>query len=114
MRQGRLVLWGRDYGQAMTFVVAGIFKELVTVLVSHAVFGDTFGPANVAGLVVVVAGVALYNVHKYRTVVLYAPPLPTHREIHTYTHTYTHTHTHTHTDIPTHLAPSRRFRVRAP
>jgi len=55
----------------MTFVVAGIFKEFVTVIISHIVFGDEFGPANIAGLVIVVTGVALYNVHKYQTVIKY-------------------------------------------
>ena len=51
---------------ALTFMVAGVFKEIVTVLVAHATFGDEFTPMNGFGLAVLISGVCLYNYQKYR------------------------------------------------
>ncbi|KAJ1568475.1 hypothetical protein HK405_001574 [Cladochytrium tenue] len=47
----------------VTFSVAGICKELLTIVASAAVFGDRpFTPARSLGLAVSIAGVAAYNV----------------------------------------------------
>ena len=49
---------------AMTFVVAGVSKELITIICAVAFFGDEFGPVNIAGLVIVIIGIVLFNVYK--------------------------------------------------
>jgi drug/metabolite transporter (DMT)-like permease len=51
---------------ALTFMVAGVFKEIVTVLVAHAVFGDEFTRLNGFGLAVLISGVCLFNWQKWR------------------------------------------------
>jgi multidrug transporter EmrE-like cation transporter len=53
---------------ALTFMVAGTFKEIVTVLAAVAFLGESFSRVNAAGLAVLVAGVALFNYDKYRKV----------------------------------------------
>ena len=53
---------------ALTFMVAGTFKEIVTVLAAVAFLGESFSRINAAGLAVLVAGVALFNYTKYRKV----------------------------------------------
>ena len=53
---------------ALTFMVAGTFKEIVTVLAAVAFLGESFSKINAAGLAVLVAGVALFNWTKYRKV----------------------------------------------
>ena len=53
---------------ALTFMVAGTFKEIVTVLAAVAFLGESFSRINAAGLAVLVAGVALFNWTKYRKV----------------------------------------------
>ena len=53
---------------ALTFMVAGTFKEIVTVLAAVAFLGESFSRINAAGLGVLVAGVALFNWTKYRKV----------------------------------------------
>ena len=50
---------------ALTFMVAGTFKEIVTVLAAVALLGEPFSPVNAAGLAVLIAGVALFNYNKY-------------------------------------------------
>ena len=50
---------------ALTFMVAGVFKEIVTVLVAHVVFGDEFTPLNGFGLAVLISGVCLFNYQRY-------------------------------------------------
>lgn len=47
-------------------MVAGSFKELLTVAAGVVVFGDTFTAVNAAGIAILVAGVALFNIRKYR------------------------------------------------
>lgn len=51
---------------ALTFMVAGVFKEIVTVMVAHFTYGDQFTALNGAGLVVLLAGVGLFNFQQYR------------------------------------------------
>jgi len=45
----------------LTLSVAGIFKELLTVLASAWLLGDTLTPTNMAGLAICLLGIALYN-----------------------------------------------------
>lgn len=45
----------------VTFSVAGIFKEIMTILLSAVIFGDNFTPLNILGLVISITGVGLYN-----------------------------------------------------
>lgn len=49
---------------AVTVMVIGTGKDVVTVLVSIVVFGDVFGPENFAGLFFVLCGILAYNRHK--------------------------------------------------
>ena len=51
---------------ALTFMVAGVFKEIVTIIVGHVIFGDEFTPLNGVGLSILMAGVILYNYQKYQ------------------------------------------------
>ena len=51
---------------ALTFMVAGVFKEIVTVLLAAAIFGDEFTRLNELGLAVLISGVCLYNYQKWR------------------------------------------------
>jgi solute carrier family 35, member C2 len=51
---------------ALTFMVAGTFKEIVTVLAAVTFLGEAFTAINAAGLAVLIAGVALFNYTKYR------------------------------------------------
>eukprot|EP00128_Syssomonas_multiformis_P007315 Colp12_sorted_trinity150504_noHs@10447 len=53
---------------SVTLSVAGIFKEIVTVLLSHVIFGDRMEAINIAGLVVATLGIAYFNVLKYKEV----------------------------------------------
>ncbi|RKP01045.1 hypothetical protein CXG81DRAFT_12467 [Caulochytrium protostelioides] len=50
----------------VTLSVAGICKEVVTILVSMMVFGDHLTAMNVVGLFVSLVGIALYNLHRVR------------------------------------------------
>ncbi|KAJ3113432.1 Triose-phosphate Transporter [Phlyctochytrium bullatum] len=45
----------------VTFSIAGIFKEIVTIVASAIVFKDQFTATNIAGLIVSLIGIALYN-----------------------------------------------------
>eukprot|EP00879_Flechtneria_rotunda_P012185 GHRR01012726.1.p1 GENE.GHRR01012726.1~~GHRR01012726.1.p1 ORF type:complete len:284 (+),score=81.44 GHRR01012726.1:382-1233(+) len=49
---------------ALTFMIAGTVKEVVTVITAVAVFGDQFGLINGIGLFVVILGVLLFNWYK--------------------------------------------------
>ncbi|GLC42101.1 hypothetical protein PLESTB_000630800 [Pleodorina starrii] len=51
---------------ALTFMIAGTVKEVVTVLSAVLVMGDKLTWVNCLGLVVVICGVLLFNYHKYR------------------------------------------------
>lgn len=53
----------------MTLSVAGIFKEIATILLSSTVFGDELTPINVTGLCVALTGIAMYNYLKYNLLV---------------------------------------------
>jgi len=49
---------------ALTFMIAGTVKEVVTVIASILVFQDDFGLINGIGLLVVIIGVLLFNYYK--------------------------------------------------
>jgi solute carrier family 35 protein C2 len=49
----------------MTLSVAGIFKEIATILLSSNVFGDELTPINVTGLCIALTGIGMYNYLKY-------------------------------------------------
>eukprot|EP00892_Ulva_mutabilis_P004910 jgi/Ulvmu1/2791/UM140_0021.1 len=51
---------------ALTFMVAGVFKEIVTVMVAHFTYGDQFTALNGAGLAVLLCGVGLFNYQQWR------------------------------------------------
>ena len=51
---------------SLTLSVAGIFKEVLTVLASVAMFGDVLTPTRIAGLVVCLLGIGAYQVTRYR------------------------------------------------
>ncbi|RKP07972.1 triose-phosphate transporter family-domain-containing protein, partial [Thamnocephalis sphaerospora] len=50
----------------VTLSVCGIFKEVLTILVSIMVFGDQLTPLNVFGLFVTMVGICMYNWLKIR------------------------------------------------
>ena len=49
------------YTSVVTFSVAGIFKEILTIFVGGAVFGDRFGFWNTIGLIISLCGIIAYN-----------------------------------------------------
>ena len=51
----------------VTLSVAGIFKEVLTVIVASAIFGDELTPINITGLCITIFGIALYNWLRFRT-----------------------------------------------
>eukprot|EP00803_Ostreobium_quekettii_P001878 evm.model.scf_188.11 EVM.evm.TU.scf_188.11 scf_188:101557-108626(-) len=51
---------------ALTFMVAGTLKEVVTVLAAVFFYDEHFGVINGVGLVVLLTGVSLYNFTKYQ------------------------------------------------
>eukprot|EP00798_Chlamydomonas_sp_ICE-L_P015942 gene15942-22074_t len=53
---------------ALTFMIAGTCKEVVTVIAAVLVMGDTFGPVNTVGLIIVIFGVVLFNWYKYQKI----------------------------------------------
>ncbi|KAG2496800.1 hypothetical protein HYH03_005207 [Edaphochlamys debaryana] len=53
---------------ALTFMIAGTVKEVVTVLAAMLVMGDKLTAINGLGLVIVIIGVLLFNLYKYRKV----------------------------------------------
>lgn len=52
----------------VTLSVAGIFKEVLTVIVASTLFGDELTPINVTGLCITLVGIGLYNWLRYRIV----------------------------------------------
>lgn len=50
---------------ALTFMIAGTVKEVVTVLAAVAIMGDKLTPVNSVGLCIVIVGVLLFNRYKY-------------------------------------------------
>ncbi|KAJ2784692.1 hypothetical protein H4R18_000983 [Coemansia javaensis] len=51
---------------ALTFSIAGMFKEVAVVGVAHLVFGDTMSAMNTCGMLVALLGIGLYNWLKIR------------------------------------------------
>ncbi|CAI5999603.1 unnamed protein product [Closterium sp. NIES-64] len=49
---------------AVTFSVAGTVKEGATILVSHLVFSDRFTRVNLVGVLIIMVGVSLFNLHR--------------------------------------------------
>ncbi|CAD6889817.1 unnamed protein product [Tilletia caries] len=50
----------------VTLSVAGIFKEVSTIILASTIFGDELTPINVTGLCITILGIVLYNWLKYR------------------------------------------------
>ncbi|KAK0550325.1 hypothetical protein OC846_003710 [Tilletia horrida] len=50
----------------VTLSVAGIFKEVSTIILASTIFGDELTPINVTGLCITILGIALYNWLKYQ------------------------------------------------
>ncbi len=50
----------------VTLSVAGIFKEVLTVILASAIFGDELTPINISGLCITLFGIGLYNWLRYR------------------------------------------------
>jgi solute carrier family 35 protein C2 len=51
----------------ITLSVAGIFKEVLTLMLSGAIFGDKFTIVNITGLIIALFGIFLYNVLKFNS-----------------------------------------------
>lgn len=51
----------------VTLSVAGILKEILTVLIASAVFDDRLTPVNITGLCIAIGGIGAYNWIKYRS-----------------------------------------------
>ena len=52
----------------VTFSVAGIAKEIITILTSARMFGDRFTGGKIVGLVISIGGIAAYNYVRVRSV----------------------------------------------
>lgn len=52
----------------VTFSVAGIAKEIVTIVTAAIVFGDTFTGNKIVGLIISIAGIGMYNYVRVRAV----------------------------------------------
>ncbi|KAI9096991.1 triose-phosphate transporter family-domain-containing protein [Phlyctochytrium arcticum] len=50
----------------VTFSIAGIVKEIITILAATIIFGDSFPPNKVLGLVISIMGIAAYNFLRIR------------------------------------------------
>eukprot|EP01137_Pigoraptor_chileana_P006545 Opistho-2@51034 len=50
---------------SLSFAVAGMVKEVVTILLSVVIFGDRHSPMNYAGLAISLCGIGMYNYIKY-------------------------------------------------
>ncbi|KDN52570.1 TPT-domain-containing protein [Tilletiaria anomala UBC 951] len=50
----------------VTLSVAGIFKEVLTVIVASTIFGDELTPINITGLCITLIGIGLYNWLRFR------------------------------------------------
>ncbi|GIL52194.1 hypothetical protein Vafri_8132 [Volvox africanus] len=64
---------------ALIFMIAGTVKEVVTVLAAVLFFGEKLTWINLIGLVVVMIGVLLFNLYKYRK--LKAAPSPSRKRV---------------------------------
>ncbi|KNC82616.1 hypothetical protein SARC_05113, partial [Sphaeroforma arctica JP610] len=51
---------------SVTLSVAGIMKELLTILLSVVVFSETLNSMNVLGLFITIGGIVIFNIIKYR------------------------------------------------
>ena len=51
---------------ALTFMVAGTFKEVVTIGAAVFLLGEEFTPINGLGLITLICGVSLFNYFKYK------------------------------------------------
>ncbi|KAJ7124982.1 triose-phosphate transporter family-domain-containing protein [Mycena epipterygia] len=58
--------------------IAGIAKEVTTISISAAIFGDNLTPLNIIGVAITVCGIALFTYHKYRKSLETAVPLDAH------------------------------------
>ncbi|KIM27646.1 hypothetical protein M408DRAFT_329860 [Serendipita vermifera MAFF 305830] len=58
--------------------IAGIFKEVTTLVVSASVFGDHLTELNIIGVAITIGGIALYTYHKYTAALHSAVPLDAH------------------------------------
>ncbi|KAF7321459.1 TPT domain-containing protein [Mycena kentingensis (nom. inval.)] len=58
--------------------IAGIVKEVTTISISAAVFGDTLTPLNITGVGITVCGIGLFTYHKYRKSIDSVVPLDAH------------------------------------
>lgn len=47
--------------------VAGIFKEILTVILASTIFDDQLTPVNITGLCIAIAGIAGYNYIKFKS-----------------------------------------------
>ncbi|KAJ7554906.1 hypothetical protein O6H91_05G015100 [Diphasiastrum complanatum] len=54
---------------AVTFTVAGVAKEVVTIIVAIFFFGDHFTVQTALGLVIIIIGLSLFNWFKYKKLV---------------------------------------------
>ena len=55
-----------QYASLLTLSIAGIFKELLTIFVSWAVFGDELTFINIIGLTITFADIVWYNVYRFQ------------------------------------------------
>lgn len=54
----------------VTLSVAGILKEVLTVILASVIFEDRLTPVNITGLCIAIAGIAAYNYIKYKSLKL--------------------------------------------
>lgn len=52
--------------QVLTLSIAGIFKELLTIMLGSLIFGDTLGVVNCIGLVITFLDILWYNYYRYK------------------------------------------------
>ncbi|KAG9020347.1 Triose-phosphate Transporter [Serendipita sp. 407] len=58
--------------------IAGIFKEVSTIIISAWVFGDHLTELNIIGVAITITGIAVYTYHKYTAALHSAVPLDEH------------------------------------
>ncbi|KAK6201196.1 triose-phosphate transporter family-domain-containing protein [Scheffersomyces amazonensis] len=51
--------------QVTTLSIAGIFKELLTIVLSSFIFGDTLNFINILGLIITILDIGWYNYYRY-------------------------------------------------
>ena len=51
--------------QVITLSVAGIFKELLTIILSSIIFGDKLSLINILGLILTFMDILWYNYYRY-------------------------------------------------